>query len=211
MFIEKILNKLFNNSSELNLFNFFFGQYPFLLIQKLEEYAINYCLDHNIPLYYTYSDSPELKKEGEGTMGGRFIYSHIDNTLLSSKIEINYFSYSNKEKEFNCLHHDNDTLKKYSNMMYTAERVFTLFHEIGHYIEISSTGYSTEKGADLEGTRLALEVLDEMDIKTLYYFNLFFIKPKDDEHKDFDNVDFYFDLNKKELRNKYTDSLERQI
>lgn len=144
------------------------------LASKLERKGIEFCLKHSIPIHYLIENSPDITYAGQI----RYRYNRITKDHFDFEIVINYKALSDAIKS-----NELDMSLRIEQVSRTA----TIFHEIGHYLEVTNIGNTTEIGADLQGNKLMASYCDDVMFKFLALSSSLF-KLKENELVDEDLV-----------------------
>lgn len=151
------------------------------LASKLERKGIEFCLKHNIPIHYLIETSADI------TYAGQIRYRHnkITNDHSDFEIVINYKALSDSIKS-----NEPNMILRIAQVTRTA----TIFHEIGHYLEVTKLGNTTETGADLQGNILMASYCDDTTFKFLALASsLFKLKEKELVDEDLVNNKMQYD------------------
>jgi hypothetical protein len=167
------IDKNYKQECKLISFSYDYG-YLKSILTNLENALLQYCIDAGI------TPMSSIVVPDDTDWGGRILYYDYKGYIENPRIQIN-------EKYYNELIASS---KKYP--IAYGLKVQTLSHEIGHYIELLN-GETTEKGADLEGARLAKSFLTDTEFYILGHANCFFTKMSDqDREVAFDDLNSRF-------------------
>lgn len=179
-------------------------KYLAYLLSIVENKAMEFCIDNNIPLFETFvKNGTSMRDEAAGRIIYNKLpeyYSIVNKFIDNPKIEINSYYY---EKDKSAFTNTDLILKK-------SVKIHTLCHEIGHYLEMTETGNTTESGADWRGAVFSSSFLNEIQIWILSRYTSLFLGM---DNKSIDNIKdvIYNEVKRVELIKEYSNFYKETV